>query len=1051
MKKTNVKLNNLLIIVILIYVSAFLLSTIINQKIGIVNSIEYNKSAIVEIPDINEDFDDSSIIVIMDKKTSEINKVYSKEYFGACQIESIEDLTYITGDINDKEYLNANDFKQILKINLQNKSKQSVIETLRTMSIIDGIYWAGPSYFINAFEESDISLMSNPASSNYNEQWGLHGKYGINAPDAWQITKGDKQIKIGIIDSGIANHRDLDDNLKIGWDFVNDNSITTDDVSGHGTHIAGIIGATFSARGVSGVCNNVQLIPLQVHMEREGKNYFDPYAVVKAINWSINNNIDIINYSGGRDDIYEPQKNAIENYSGLLVCSAGNDSYDVDINKHYPSDYSRDQSFSSRVISVGAIDKNGYIKSDSNYGKMSVSIFAPGDKILSTFPKALNSSEYVYWGGTSMATPFVTGTAALMFSLYLDANSTGEYGMSYADIAAEIKELIIKSATYESNLDGKCVANGRLNAYNAVRLAASFDTTILSDNTLRINGIGHNYFDGKLEIPQTIKGRLVSQIGPWAFANNSAITDLELPPYLKEIGYNAFQNNINLKNLKFKKDSKDNNYLTTIGNAAFYNCTSLSSLSIPDNVVSIGYNAFENCDGFTSVNFSQNSKLSVINNSAFAGCSQILALFLPTSVKTIGALAFKDCSKMLSLKFLQGESKLTDIGNSAFDGCTSLGLLKLPKSLKNIGAYAFNSCSYINNVTLSDNVTSIGAYAFAGCTKLTIFTSLPSALNGWASNWNSANRPIVYGCEVSNTNSVMSFTKTATNPTNRNAENGINNPYHYDININFGGWYTTADFSGTKYDDIASAPNGKLYVNWVENTCVAEGSLITLADGTQKAVEDLTGDEQLLVWNMFTGTFDTAPILFIDSESRQEYEVIKLSFSDGTTVKVISEHAFWDFDLNKYVFLRADAARYIGHWFNKQTVNADGEKEWSKVQLVDVELTREITAAYSPVTYGHLCYYVNGMLSMPGATEGLINIFDVDGDTMKIDEAAFNKDIEKYGLFTYEEFAELLPISEEVFDAFGGQYLKVAIGKGLTDMDKLAELIARYAKFFNNL
>jgi len=162
----------------------------------------------------------------------------------------------------------------------------------------------------------------------------------------------------------------------------------------------------------------------------EGKKYFDPYAVVKEINWSINNNIDIINYSGGRDDIYEPQKNAIENYSGLLVCSAGNDSYDVDINKHYPSDYSRDQSFSSRVISVGAIDKNGYIKSDSNYGKMSVSIFAPGDKILSTFPKALNSSEYVYWGGTSMATPFVTGTAALMFSLYLDANSTGEYGMS---------------------------------------------------------------------------------------------------------------------------------------------------------------------------------------------------------------------------------------------------------------------------------------------------------------------------------------------------------------------------------------------------------------------------------------------------------------------------------------------------------------------------------------------------------------------------------------------------------------------------------------------
>lgn len=214
-----------------------------------------------------------------------------------------------------------------------------------------------------------------------------------------------------------------------------------------------------------------------------------------------------------------------------------------------------------------------------------------------------------------------------------------------------------------------------------------------------------------------------------------------------------------------------------------------------------------------------------------------------------------------------------------------------------------------------------------------------------------------------------------------------------------------------------------------KDNCVAEGSLITLADGSQKAVEELTVGEQLLVWNLMTGQFDTAPVLFIDSDARQEYEVINLQFSDGTNVKVITEHAFWDFDLNQYVFLRADAVKYIGHWFNKQTTDTDGNMTWTRVKLTNVVIQQEYTSAWSPVTFGHLCYYVNGMLSMPGATEGLINIFDVDIDTMKINEEAYNKDIEKYGLFTYEEFSQVVDIPKEIFEAFNGQYLKVAIGK----------------------
>ena len=231
--------------------------------------------------------------------------------------------------------------------------------------------------------------------------------------------------------------------------------------------------------------------------------------------------------------------------------------------------------------------------------------------------------------------------------------------------------------------------------------------------------------------------------------------------------------------------------------------------------------------------------------------------------------------------------------------------------------------------------------------------------------------------------------------------------------------------------------------------CVAAGTLITLADGTQKAVEDLTGNEMLLVWNLQTGTFDSAPILFIDSDPAAEYRVINLYFSDGTQTKVISEHGFWDHDLNKYVYLDKDAAQYIGHWFNILSTDEDGNRVTEKVQLVNVVIQNEYTVAYSPVTYGHLCYYVNGMLSMPGGIEGLFNIFEADAETMKYDEAQMQADIAQYGLFTYEEFAEIFPISEEVFEAFNGQYLKVAMGKGLIDAEGLQILIERYAAFLS--
>lgn len=226
-------------------------------------------------------------------------------------------------------------------------------------------------------------------------------------------------------------------------------------------------------------------------------------------------------------------------------------------------------------------------------------------------------------------------------------------------------------------------------------------------------------------------------------------------------------------------------------------------------------------------------------------------------------------------------------------------------------------------------------------------------------------------------------------------------------------------------------------------SCVTPDTLITLADGTKKRVDQLDGSELLLVWNMETGMLDAAPIMFVDSEAETEVEVIYLHFSDGTIVKVITEHGFWDYDLNKYVYLDRNADDYIGHSFFRQSGNSG-----AKVKLLNVEIKTELTTAWSPVTAGHLNYFVNGMLSMPGGVGGLFNIFDVNPETMTYDYEAMARDIETYGLLTYEELASVMPLSEDMFNAAGGAYLNISIGKGNMTEEELFAMIERYSVYF---
>ena len=221
------------------------------------------------------------------------------------------------------------------------------------------------------------------------------------------------------------------------------------------------------------------------------------------------------------------------------------------------------------------------------------------------------------------------------------------------------------------------------------------------------------------------------------------------------------------------------------------------------------------------------------------------------------------------------------------------------------------------------------------------------------------------------------------------------------------------------------------------SSCIPSGTLITLADGSKKKVEDLTLDDMLLVFNHETGMFEAAPIVFIDCDPWTEYNIVNLVFSDGTITRLIYEHGYFNLTLNKYVYVtEANYREYIGHDF----VIVDGNNI-STVTLVDSYVTYEYSGCYSPVTAYHMNYIVDGMLSMPGGIEGIFNIFEY-GEGLKYDEKLMNADIDKYGLMSYEELSDYVPY--EMYCAFPAKYFNVAIGKGMITYDEILAYIDKY-------
>jgi subtilisin family serine protease len=359
----------------------------------------------------------------------------------------------------------------------------SKLNTLDAIAKLKGhaeIEYAEPNFIYNH------NATSNDPSYTDGSLWGMYGdatspsnQYGTQAGEAWAAgNTGSSTVYIGIIDEGyMYDHEDLaanagtnpgeiagngvdDDGNGLvddvnGWDFDGDDSSVFDGVDDdHGTHVAGTIGGVGNnGTGIAGVAWNVKLMSAKF-LGRRGGTLANAIKAVDYFTDLKQNGVNIVatNNSWGGGGFSQGLYDAIEraNSAGILfIAAAGNASNNNDASLSYPGSYNN-----SNIISVASITNSGGLSSFSNYGATTVDIGAPGSGIYSSVPvrdKGQMVSGYASYNGTSMATPHVSGGAALYAASHPGAT------------AAQIKSAIMTSAAPTSSLTGKCVTGGRLN------------------------------------------------------------------------------------------------------------------------------------------------------------------------------------------------------------------------------------------------------------------------------------------------------------------------------------------------------------------------------------------------------------------------------------------------------------------------------------------------------------------------------------------------------------------------------------------------------------
>lgn len=220
-----------------------------------------------------------------------------------------------------------------------------------------------------------------PNDPRYPQLWGLAK---INAPAAWNVTTGSTAVTVGIVDTGIAtDHLDLSANVVPGHDFLQADSDPRD-FNGHGTHVAGTIGARGNnGRGVAGVNWQVSLMPVRV---LDGSGSGSNANVTAGLAYACTHGASIVNASFGGTAYSTAMRDAIASCPNtLFVVAAGNDGVSDDRVPHYPCNYGAAPDNLPNVVCVAATDTSDTLASFSNYGQ-SVDLAAPGVNIPSTWP-----------------------------------------------------------------------------------------------------------------------------------------------------------------------------------------------------------------------------------------------------------------------------------------------------------------------------------------------------------------------------------------------------------------------------------------------------------------------------------------------------------------------------------------------------------------------------------------------------------------------------------------------------------------------------------------
>jgi subtilisin family serine protease len=312
---------------------------------------------------------------------------------------------------------------EVVVVYKNDKGKQKVLE--KAIKVIDSF---GTLKAINVvLSESALNLLAKDTGISYIErkiekevkllgtpgQWNVEA---INAPKAWEQGFTGQGVKVAIIDTGIAQHEELPNVVK-RVSFVEDdpataiNESSTLDHNGHGTHVAGIVGAKMGGpelfeRDIVGVAPNVSLYSLKV-MDEDSGTVLD---LIEAIDWAIANNMDIINLSLGLTTHVQLLQDAVDraNRAGILVvAAAGNDGNGSSVN--YPAKY-------NSVIAVSSVDWDKVISSFSSTG-IENEFTAPGSDFVSNMHIISTSpflEKYTGMGGTSQAAPHVTGFLTLL-------------------------------------------------------------------------------------------------------------------------------------------------------------------------------------------------------------------------------------------------------------------------------------------------------------------------------------------------------------------------------------------------------------------------------------------------------------------------------------------------------------------------------------------------------------------------------------------------------------------------------------------------------------